>query len=96
MPAFSEAAFIASASPWSRVVGHSIRSKPASFAIWNRSGIDAVRGSMLYSTAVAMGSRSAARSLAAVMAKEERRSVRRCMSLLYRTRVASVKELEGN
>ena len=31
-PVFSAAAFICSASPWSRVVGHSIRAKPQSLA----------------------------------------------------------------
>src|SRR4051812_12694058 len=49
---------------------------------------------MLYSTAVAIGSRCAARSLAAAMANEERRSVRRCMSLLYRSTAAAAIDLQ--
>src|SRR5690242_17752029 len=57
-PVFSDAFLTSSASCWSGMVGHSISSNPASRAIWKRSAMLTLLGSISNSTAFLIGSRA--------------------------------------
>jgi hypothetical protein len=62
-----------------------MRSNPESFASWNLSSMDKLLGSMLYSTAEAIGRRFDPGCASAASGTEDKRNVRRCIAMFYQS-----------